>query len=183
MFQYSNQPISNSSCGQARYGRERKSAIQTVLTTPKLLSHILSLLPIKDLLSSAQCVNRTWNNVIETTTPLQAALFLTSSSSTTPRILNSLLKTNWPQWFQAPSSFNKKRPRPAASDFYILKWAQRPSAFRRREASWRKMLVVSGGPEITGLKVTLRTQSWLGWQESQSMVLCSDGFEWVFCTI
>jgi hypothetical protein len=36
------------------------------------------------------------------------------------------------------------------------------------------MLVVAGGPEITGLKVTLRTQSWLGWQESQGMVPCSD---------
>ena len=37
------------------------------------------------------------------------------------------------------------------------------------------MLVVSGGPEITGLKVTLRTQCWLGWQDSQGMVLCPDG--------
>ena len=162
MFQYSNQPISNSSRGQARHGRERKSVIHAVLTTPKLLSYILSLLPIMDLLISAQLVNRTWHNVIENTIPLQAALFLTSSSSTTPRIPNPLLKTNFPQWFQALSSFSKKRPRPTASDFYLLKWAPRPSAFRRREALWRRMLVVSGGPEITGLKAALRTQSWLG---------------------
>ena len=105
MFQYSNQPISNSSRGQARHGRERKSAIHTVLTTPKLLSHILSLLPIKDLLISAQRVNRTWNNVIENTTPLQASLFITSSSSTTPRILNPLLKNNWLQWCLALTAF------------------------------------------------------------------------------
>jgi hypothetical protein len=36
------------------------------------------------------------------------------------------------------------------------------------------MLVVSGGSEITSLRVRLPTQSWLGWQESQVVVLCPD---------
>jgi hypothetical protein len=37
------------------------------------------------------------------------------------------------------------------------------------------MLVVSGGAEITSLKVTLHTQSFLGWEENQGVLLCPDG--------
>jgi hypothetical protein len=37
------------------------------------------------------------------------------------------------------------------------------------------MLVVSGGTQITALKVTLYTQSWLGAQESQGVFTCPDG--------
>lgn len=37
------------------------------------------------------------------------------------------------------------------------------------------MLVISGGAQITALKVTLFTQSWLGAQESQGVFMCPNG--------
>jgi len=173
MFQYSNQPFSNPPNGRDRLGLSRASHL--VLTSPELLSRILSLLGTRDLLISGQRISRTWHKIIADTPSLQEALFFAFPPSTAPRLLNPLLREIWPLWFKSPSSYSKKRPRPKASDFRFLEWTQRPSAFRRRDASWRKMLVVSGGTEITALKVTLHTQSFLGWEENQGVLLCPDG--------
>jgi hypothetical protein len=172
MFQYSNQSFSTP---RVRRGRDRQSASQLVLNDHKLLSRILSFLDIRTLLISGQRSCRSWREVIATTPSLQEALFFKFPPSSTPRLLNPLLEELWPLWFKSPSSFNKKRPRPKASDFRFLKWTQRPSAFRRRDASWRKMLVVSGGAQVTALKVTLLTQSWLGLEESEGVFRCPDG--------
>jgi hypothetical protein len=160
---------------RARRGRDRQSASNLVLKDPKLLSRILSFLDIRALICSGQRISKTWRQVISTTPSLQEALFFESPPSNAPRLLNPLLAELWPLWFRSPSSFNKRRPRPKASDFRSLKWLQSPSAFRRRNASWRKMLVISGGTQITALKVTLFTQSWLGLEESHGVFSCPDG--------
>lgn len=172
MYQYSNQSFSNP---RVRRGRDRQSASQLVLNDSKLLPRILSFLDIRTLLISGQRSCRFWREVIATTPHLQESLFFKFPPSAAPRLLNPLLRELWPLWFKSPSSFNKRRPRPKASDFRFLKWTQRPSAFRRRDASWRKMLVVSGGAHVTALRVTLLTQSWLGLEESQGVFLCPDG--------
>jgi len=172
MSQFSYQSFSNP---RARRDRDRPSASHLVLNDPKLLSHILSFLDIGSILISGQRMCKTWHEVITETPALQEALFFKAPTSTAPRLLNPLLRELWPLWFKSPSSFNKKRPRPKASDFRFLKWTQRPSAFRRPSASWRKMLVISGGTPITALKVTLFTNSWLGAEESHGVFLCPNG--------
>ena len=160
---------------RARRGRDRQSASNLVLKDQNLLSRILSFLDIRTLICSGQRISKLWREVIATTPSLQEALFFTSPPSNSPRLLNPLLAELWPLWFRSPSSFNKRRPRPKASDFRSLKWLQSPSAFRSRNASWRKMLVISGGTQITALKVTLFTQSWLGSEESHGVFSCPDG--------
>ncbi|KAE9364602.1 hypothetical protein N431DRAFT_431451 [Stipitochalara longipes BDJ] len=172
MSQFSYQSFSNP---RARRGRDRPSASHLVLNDSKLLAHILSFLDIRSLLISGQRMCKTWHEAIAKTPALQEALFFKTPTSTATRLLNPLLRELWPLWFKSPSSFNKKRPRPKAADFRFLKWTQRPSAFRRPNASWRRMLVISGGTPVTALKVTLFTQSWLGAQESQGVFLCPDG--------
>ncbi|KFY81210.1 hypothetical protein V499_00036 [Pseudogymnoascus sp. VKM F-103] len=147
----------------------------SVFATPKLLSLILSFLEIRDLLVSAQLVNRTWNSVIAATASLQIALFFKATAFTVPRFINPLLKEIFPLWFEPPSLYSRTHPRSTALDFQQLAWAQRAPAFQRCEASWRKMLVVSGGVEIRGLKITWRMQNMLGWQESRGMLACEDG--------
>ena len=172
MSQFSYQSFSNP---RARRGRDRPSASHLVLNDSKLLSHILSFLDVRSLLISGQRMCKTWHEIIAKTPALQEALFLKAPTATAPRLLNPLLRELWPLWFKSPSSFNKRRPRPKASDFRFLKWTQRPSAFRRPNASWRRMLVVSGGTPVTVLNVTLFTHSFLGAQESQGVVMCPHG--------
>jgi len=147
----------------------------SVVATPKFLSLILSFLEIRDLLVSAQLVNRNWNSIVATTVSLQIALFFKPSESTTARILNPLLKEIFPPWFESPASYSGTHPRNTALSFQQLSWAQRAPVFQRGEASWRKMLVVSGGVEVRNLRVIWLTQSMLGWQECRGMLACDDG--------
>jgi hypothetical protein len=56
-----------------------------------------------------------------------------------------------------------------------LVWNIDVKAFKRREASWRRMLVVNGGDSITPLKVIERTQTMGGWSERKGVLHCEDG--------
>ncbi|KAJ6572741.1 hypothetical protein DFH09DRAFT_1362308 [Mycena vulgaris] len=87
------------------------SARDSVVQTPELVEHTLALPPICDLLVTAPLVNKMWQAITLSPT-LQRALFFEADST-------------------ASASHPVKNP--------LL--AQAPEAFKRADASWRRMLV------------------------------------------
>ena len=144
-----------------------KPATQIVLHTPELLASILSHLLPHDLLLRVPLVNHKWNQIILTTPYLQQLLFFRPSNDKGTPIVNPLLKRYLPIFFQ--------NERCDAKEFESLFWIRDVKAFKRREASWRRMLVVNGGDSITPLKVIERTQTMGGWSERKGVLHCEDG--------
>ncbi|KAJ7187339.1 hypothetical protein C8R46DRAFT_288082 [Mycena filopes] len=106
------------------------------ISAPELLELILAQLPMRDLLVVAPRVSKTWNAVTLTPT-LQRAVFLRpdpTALSTSP-VLNPLLMEIFSPFF-AP-----KGSHPSAESITSMQWAGAPEAFRRVDASWRRMLV------------------------------------------
>ncbi|KAJ7187334.1 hypothetical protein C8R46DRAFT_876120, partial [Mycena filopes] len=121
-------------------------AQDAVLSTPELLELVLLCLPLRDLLVTAPRVCKTWNAVTLTPT-LQRALFFQPDpySSTAPPTRNALLMTAFPRFFASDEPSGPQ-------DILRMPWAQAPEAFRRRDASWRRMLVAQ--PPVRTLVVT-----------------------------
>ncbi|KAJ6506831.1 hypothetical protein C8R45DRAFT_512263 [Mycena sanguinolenta] len=111
---------------------------ESVLATPELLELILSQLPMRDLLVTAIRISKTWHAT--TLTPsLQRALFFlpSSSSSDSEHIQNPLLAEAFPRFFAA-------RLMPCCARTLIdqeMPWGKASDAFKRAEASWRRMLL------------------------------------------
>ncbi|KAJ7894178.1 hypothetical protein B0H14DRAFT_3426947 [Mycena olivaceomarginata] len=93
------------------------NARNIVICTPELLELILSGLPMRYLLVTAPLVSKTWQAL--TLTPPYSA------PSLPPRSLK-LRRWSWPD----------------AEAIQSMPWAKAPEVFKRREASWRRMLVI-----------------------------------------
>ncbi|RAH51149.1 uncharacterized protein BO95DRAFT_437923 [Aspergillus brunneoviolaceus CBS 621.78] len=131
------------------------SPTQHTLNTPELLELILSQLDPRTLLTAAQLTCRTWRTLIQTSHPLQEALFFRPARAipTTPapatKKFNPLLAWAFPGFFPRPpgcSSASEAAPFASHAVFHwhTLDFVVRPDkcpAYFRKEASWRRMLV------------------------------------------
>ncbi|KAJ7757999.1 hypothetical protein B0H16DRAFT_1536461, partial [Mycena metata] len=112
---------------------------------------MLARLPMRDLLVAAPRVNKMWNAITLTPT-LQRALFFQSYSSDSPPMQNPLLMELFPPFF-APEGPHGPWFWPGDTESITkMPWASAPEAFRRPDASWRRMLVVQ--PSAPTLVVT-----------------------------
>lgn len=127
------------------------------LRTTELLELTLSFLsPHALLLAQRTC--RTWHNLITTSPTLQTALFLCASASQFPHssyTLNPLLTSAFPFFFSPNRLAQAERAHdwdvvwgdvdvPAQEEasvkpFVYSDFNRRPSAFKRKDASWRRM--------------------------------------------
>ncbi|KAJ6508681.1 hypothetical protein C8R45DRAFT_449819 [Mycena sanguinolenta] len=109
-----------------------------VLSTPELLEQILVQLPIRDLLVAAPLVSKTWHAVTLSPT-LQRTLFFEPDplASSSKRVQNPLLAETFP-----PFAFCEGKLWLGSLDaIEATPWSKAPDAFKREEASWRRMLV------------------------------------------
>ncbi|KAK7179566.1 hypothetical protein DPSP01_003650 [Paraphaeosphaeria sporulosa] len=127
------------------------------LHTPELLELILSFLPPHALLL-AQRTCKTWHNLITASPTLQTALFLRASASQSPDAsytLNPLLKSAFP-FILSPKELERAQQAPdwdvlwgdvdvpaqeeaTVKPFVYSQLNRRRDAFKRKEASWRRM--------------------------------------------
>ncbi|KAJ7607083.1 hypothetical protein DFH06DRAFT_1250145 [Mycena polygramma] len=118
------------------------TAQDAVSSTPELLERILALLPMQNLLVTAPLVSKTWQAT--TLTPLlqRILFFQPDPTSISEPVQNPLLVAKFPPPFFAQKSGDQSRwSWPSANSIKKLPWAAAPEAFRRRDASWRRMLV------------------------------------------
>lgn len=126
---------------------------ETVFTIPELLESILLNLDLRTLLTTAQSTCRTWTTLIKTSPRLQQALFLLPAP-TAKKAHNPLLAQTFPSLFPAPAPNSHSSPENSDQDkdtnplclftFTTLDMVATPAkteAYRRREASWRHMLL------------------------------------------
>jgi hypothetical protein len=116
------------------------------LFIPEILEAILLELPLQDLLTNAQLVNREWRTAIKSSKSIQKALFFKAdpaASSQKPRF-NPLLQKAFPPWFDGRRHYRGK-------PFTDLKWSkndEKRTAYMRKEASWRRMLPMQPPPHV-----------------------------------
>lgn len=130
------------------------------LTTPELLELILSFLPLRSLLLSQRTCKQ-WHNLISTSPTLQTLLYFQSSprptTPTTSFTLNPLLTSAFPFLFAPHQAQTAERSPdwdieygdldipatldPCLKPFFYSSFHRRPEAFKRKEASWRRMHV------------------------------------------
>lgn len=129
---------------------------RTVLSTPELFEAILLSLPLRDLLVNAPRVNRFWNQTISRSPKLQQALFFKAEDAATVQVepyFNPLLVSSFPAFLPDLKT---------TSDFWghyhevftSLDWnrsEKKRIAYSRKEASWRRMLIVQ--PRVQTLEV------------------------------
>ncbi|KAJ7123562.1 hypothetical protein C8R44DRAFT_875750 [Mycena epipterygia] len=114
------------------------SAKDVVISTPELLELILARLPMRKLLTTAPLVSKMWK--AHTLSPaLQRALFFQPDPSS-ERIQNPLLLELFSRFF-GPKGPNRWSWPGEASTIMVMPWAKTPDAFKRADASWRRMLV------------------------------------------
>ncbi|KAJ6537697.1 hypothetical protein B0H19DRAFT_1180680 [Mycena capillaripes] len=121
----------------------------TVASTPELLELILTHLPMRDLLVAAPLVSKTWQTITLSPT-LQRALFFQADPSSEP-ICNPLLVEMFPPFFAQPGENRWLWPGKASS-IMAMPWSKAPGAFKRKEASWRRMLVAQ--PPVQKMIIT-----------------------------
>lgn len=141
------------------------TATSRTLDTPELLELILSYLPI-DRLLLAQRISRGWHTLISNSPMLQALLYFrapTTTSSPSSHTINPLLQSAFPFMFNPKLVLHDDLvtdwdlrfghladpPKPAPSMqekpavFLYSSFVLNEVAWRRKEASWRKMLITS----------------------------------------
>ncbi|KAK7048458.1 putative MFS transporter [Favolaschia claudopus] len=106
------------------------SSSTEIICVPELLEQILAQLPLRDLLVTAPLVCKAWRSHI---------LFFESDplAPLSTRVQNQLLAESFAPFF---TSGPLEWPYYAKS-IMEMPWFKAPDAFRRREASWRRMLV------------------------------------------
>ncbi|KAF7366381.1 putative f-box domain protein [Mycena sanguinolenta] len=116
-------------------------------STPELLELILAHLPMRDLLVTAPLVCKTWQ-ALALTPALQRVLFFepVPLSSSAP-MQNPLLAELFPPFFTAVAQDTHWARLPgSARSIKSMPWSKSPAAFKRAEASWRRMLVAQPPP-------------------------------------
>ncbi|KAJ7227786.1 hypothetical protein C8J57DRAFT_1584968 [Mycena rebaudengoi] len=107
------------------------TAQDKVISTAELLELILTQLPLIILLATVPLVSKAWQSA--TLSPsLQRALFFQADPLSRP-VENPLLTALFPPFFPADQQVRK------ASAIAAMPWANAPAAFKRPEASWRRM--------------------------------------------
>ncbi|KAJ7162768.1 hypothetical protein C8R43DRAFT_991319 [Mycena crocata] len=129
------------------------TARDTVLSTPELLEHILTQLPMRDLLVRAPLVSKTWQAITLTPTVQRALFFLPEAPSASKPVQNPLLVEAFAPFFTfCPEDKHRWSWPGDASSIESLPWAKAPDTFKRADASWRRMLVTQ--PPAQRLLVT-----------------------------
>ncbi|KAJ6508668.1 hypothetical protein C8R45DRAFT_1208302 [Mycena sanguinolenta] len=113
-----------------------------VIATPELLERILAQLPIRDLLVLAPLVSKTWHAVTLSPT-LQRVLFLEPDplALASERTQNPLLMEAFSPFFPSREGSTSYPGWSSLKDIETMLWSRAPDAFKREEASWRRMLV------------------------------------------
>ncbi|KAJ7819371.1 hypothetical protein B0H14DRAFT_1356727 [Mycena olivaceomarginata] len=128
-----------------------------VISTTELLEHILAQLPLRDLLITAPLVSKTWRAVTFSPT-LQHVLFfdtLVPAFASSERIQNPLLVELFPPFFAFRPGENNAEAWPGDTDsLTAMPWARSPEAFKRAEASWRRMFVTQPPVQSVVIKQT-----------------------------
>lgn len=120
-----------------------------VLYNPELLENIMMYLPERHLLAYAQRVSRLWHSLVNLSPTLQQKLYfqpITPSNSNGHAInsvVNPILDELFAPWFR---SFGRNTLSTSITlfDFRNMDWNSsllKREAYRRKEASWRRMLV------------------------------------------
>ncbi|KAJ6584376.1 hypothetical protein B0H19DRAFT_1104870 [Mycena capillaripes] len=150
-------------------------AQDTVLSTPELLELVLAHVPMRDLLVSAPRVSKTWRALTLTPT-LQRILFFQPDPSSTAQksrpTQNPLLVEFFPPFFIPDLEHWERWYWPDANAIKAMPWAKAPEAFRRREASWRRMLVVQ--PPARMMRVMERCHSRRGDSKRRGVLRVDD---------
>ncbi|KAH7401798.1 hypothetical protein DE146DRAFT_735122 [Phaeosphaeria sp. MPI-PUGE-AT-0046c] len=139
------------------------SAVSRVFSTPELRELILLQLPLPSLLLSRR-ISPHFNTLITTSPILQHALFLRSNPTPSSKnwTVNPLLRKHFLPFFAAPDGRFSSRD---YSLLTLLDWTTHPAsraAFLRKEASWRRMALISHSPS------TLKIKRWVHGQGGSS---------------
>ncbi|KAJ7776844.1 hypothetical protein DFH07DRAFT_766548 [Mycena maculata] len=125
------------------------AAKDTVISAPELLELTLAQLPMRDLLATVPLVSRMWHAITLSPT-LQRTLFFEPDPLSEPT-QNPLLVELFPPFFTATPEDAQEYERcfgrwPAwpgtASTIMLMPWSKAPNTFKRKDASWRRMLVM-----------------------------------------
>ncbi|KAJ7609447.1 hypothetical protein FB45DRAFT_367692 [Roridomyces roridus] len=116
------------------------TARDTVMSTPELLSLILARLPMRDLLIAAPFVSKTWRDITVTPVVQRALFFIPEPPSSTEPMHNPLLVEMFTPFFTEGAG-NRWRWPGTPEAIMHMPWARAPDAFRRKDASWRRMLL------------------------------------------
>ncbi|KAJ7034234.1 hypothetical protein C8F04DRAFT_1102705 [Mycena alexandri] len=144
------------------------SARDSVIRTPELVERTLVLLPVRDLLVIAPLVSKIWQAITLSPT-LQRALFFEAdpTASASQPVKNPLLVELFPPFF-APNT-EETYPWPGtATSILAMPWAQAPEAFKRADASWRRMLVMQ--PPVQTMVVVQTSHGMIGTSERRAVV-------------
>ncbi|KAJ7228139.1 hypothetical protein GGX14DRAFT_611447 [Mycena pura] len=128
-------------------------AQDAVISTPELLELTLLHLPMRDLLVTAPLVSKAWQ-ALTLTPALQRALFFEPDLTVSDheRVMNPLLAEIFPPFFKPHGAnwwFTSK-------SIMRMPWSKAPDAFKRKEASWRRMLVTQPPTQTMLVKETRR---------------------------
>ena len=134
------------------------TAALRVLDVFELLEMILIQLPIKDLLTHAQRVSRTWRATVKNSTRLQRALFISPVPSTPLELIDTTYGSLW------VARESNLRPITVLENPYywsilatITYGHHKAGLYAYAEASWRQMLVTQ--PPLSVLLYRLDSQS------------------------
>ncbi|KAE8422264.1 hypothetical protein BDV36DRAFT_245462, partial [Aspergillus pseudocaelatus] len=120
-------------------------AVHRTLSTPEVLELILLQLDLRTLLTSAQRTCRAWRTLIQDSPALQRALFFMpgTGDSSGRKVSNPLLVEAFPFVFDTSTNmtFPEYRDGECLSTCRMAKYPETQTAFLRREASWRRMLL------------------------------------------
>ncbi|KAF7355983.1 F-box domain protein [Mycena venus] len=144
------------------------SARDSVIQTPELVEHTLALLPVRDLLVIAPLVSKMWQAITLSPT-LQRALFFEAdpTASASQPVQNPLLVELFQPFF-APNAAETFPWPGTATSILEMPWAQAPEAFKRADASWRRMLVTQ--PPVQTM-VVIQTRHGMGGSFERRAVL------------
>jgi len=125
-------------------------AQDAAISTPELLELILFHLPMRDLLVTAPLINKRWQALTLAPT-LQRALFFEPDPIVSKPVMNPLLAEIFPAFFKFTS---ENRWRGTSESIMKMSWSKAPDAFKRKEASWRRMLVTQPPAQTMIIKET-----------------------------
>ncbi|KAH7319326.1 hypothetical protein BKA65DRAFT_541445 [Rhexocercosporidium sp. MPI-PUGE-AT-0058] len=171
------------------------TSTQNALSTPELLIAILSHLPFTDLLINATLVCKTWHTTILTTPSLLRILYMHPSHQQIPTSLHPFLqeKESFPLYLQFPRHERQYPDLAGASlgiDPSVSQQAREKTPlekFNFENASWRRMLVLTGLPLITRARVkeTIEVGRDRSYYERRSVMHFLSGFRlgdlWKLC--
>ncbi|KAJ7609410.1 hypothetical protein FB45DRAFT_1038857 [Roridomyces roridus] len=110
------------------------------MSTPELLSLILSCVPMRDLLLAAPLVSKTWRDITLTPVVQRALFLLPESLSSAEPMQNPILVEMFAPFFTEAAGHRSRWPGTPEA-IMDMPWARAPDAFRRKDASWRRMLL------------------------------------------